>query len=110
MYSMMKFFFAGLFILAACVQKKPEPKLSPEQMAEILAEFYYMEAAMEPLSLHVRDSIIQARRWEILESHHCTDEDFLQASAFYKSDKEKMKLIEQSVMDRLEEKINTKTE
>ncbi len=96
----------SLIILISCGVEQKRPILSTDQMAGILADLYYLEAAVEPLSLHIRDSVLQAGRYEILARHGVNDTVFEQSGAYFKSHSRDMKEIEDKVVRILEEKEN----
>lgn len=66
-------------------------------MAQILSELYYLDAALEPLSLHIRDSMIQSNRKLILQKHQINDTDFIESSLYYKNRKSDMDQIRSMV-------------
>ncbi len=102
-------FYLSLFIIIAACQSVPSKNYIPnDKMAEILADLYYLDAAFEPLSLHVRDSIIQSNRWKILEKHQVTDSDFIQTSIYYKNQKTELDKIELRVKELLKLKAGRK--
>jgi len=95
-------------MIVACQLKPSKNYIPADKMAEILADLYYLDAAFEPLSLHVRDSIVQTSRWKILEKHQVSDSDFIQSSIFYKNQKSELDKIELRVKELLKLKAGRK--
>jgi hypothetical protein len=100
------FFLIMLIVGIACRMEPKQPVLNTDQMARILADLYYLEAAVEPLSLHIRDSVLQAGRYEILTRHGISDTLFEESGAYFKTHPRDMKEIEDKVVRILEEKEN----
>jgi hypothetical protein len=93
-----------LLFQLSCLSLPDKPVLNTDQMAGILADLYYLEAAVEPLSLHIRDSVLQAGRLEILSRHGTNDTLFEQSSVYFKAHARDLKEIEDKVVRILEAK------
>ena len=91
-----------LFFICCKENKDSKPPISPEEMAAILTDLYYMEANFESLSGYVKDSLTQTLKQEILNKHQTNDSIFLLAGDYYNLRPEMLENIERMVIDKIE--------
>ena len=90
------------FFISCNSDKVAKAPISPEEMAAILTDLYYMEANFESLSGYVKDSLTQALKQEILNKHQTNDSLFVLAGDYYNLRPEMLEKIEKMVIDKIE--------
>ena len=95
--------FLCLFFLCSCQKEAVKYELSEELLTKVIVDIHISEAAVQHLSLEMKDSMTRIYYGQILEIHEVDQQSFEKDFQQLKRDPEKLMAVYDKVIEQLNE-------